>query len=178
MSLHCKSMKTEKIFKKIDKNDYLYLKQKNMTKKTFSKLLFFKLPIAWVAGVKLKEFSSSQAITGVKLTRWSQNPFKSMFWAVQGMAAELSTGILCIDKIRKSKHKVSMLVIEQKAVFTKKAVGEISFTCTQGAMIDEVLKKAIETGEGQTIELISKGIDEKGEQVSEFTFLWSFKLKS
>lgn len=100
-----------------------------------------------------------------------------MFWAVQGMAAELSTGVLCISKIQKSDQRISMLVVGLEANFTKKAVGKITFTCDQGAELDEVLKKAIETGEGQTLQMKSIGIDEKGDQVSEFIFNWSFKLK-
>ena len=34
-----------------------------------------------------------KAIVTVRHKWFNQNPFKSMFWAVQGMAAELSTGI-------------------------------------------------------------------------------------
>ena len=43
--------------------------------------------------------------------------------------------------------------------------------------IDEVLKNAIATREGQTITLFSDGFDEKGDLVSKFQFTWSFKLK-
>lgn len=143
----------------------------------FRKFLFFKMPIAWLAGLRLFSYSKNEAVISVKLSRWSQNPFKSMFWAVQGMAAELSTGVLCISKIQQSGKKISMLVIEQNGKFTKKAVGKITFTCSQGEEIDEVLQKAIETGQGITLKLKSYGIDEKGDKVAEFWFLWSFKLK-
>ena len=38
-------------------------------------------------------------ITKVKFGWLNQNPFNSMFWAVQGMAAEFSTGFLCAEKL-------------------------------------------------------------------------------
>src|SRR5690606_34016154 len=148
-----------------------------MTRALFHKILLFKLPIAKIAGLRLHHFDQNKAEISVRYGWLNQNPFRSMFWAVQGMAAELSTGILCIDKIQKSGYKISMLVVGLEANFTKKAVGKIIFTCEQGAELDAVLQKAIKTGEGQTLKMRSIGIDEKGDPVSEFFFVWSFKLK-
>ena len=101
-----------------------------------------------------------------------------MFWAVQGMAAELSTGALIIMKIKQLNRNISMLVIKNEAQFTKKAKGQIIFSCSQGKEIDMLLQKAIETGIGQTITLTADGRDASGDVVSVFNFLWSVKLKS
>ena len=101
-----------------------------------------------------------------------------MFWAVQGMAAELATGALIIMKIKQLNRNMSMLVIKNESQFTKKAKGQIIFSCTQGKEIDMLLKKAIETGAGQTITLTAEGRDASGDVVSVFNFLWSVKLKS
>lgn len=149
-----------------------------MNSALFNKMLMFKIPIAKIAGLKLHHFDGNKSQISVKLGWLNQNPFKSMFWAVQGMAAEFSTGMLCIDKIQKSNQKISMLVVGLQANFTKKAVGKIIFTCEQGAELDEILKKAIETKEGQILKMRSLGIDEKGDQVAEFFFTWSFKVKN
>jgi type IV secretory pathway TrbL component len=59
-----------------------------------------------------------------------------MFWAVQGMAAELSTGAMMIDQIEASGKKISMLVANNKANFSKKATGKITFTCEDGDSIN------------------------------------------
>ncbi len=140
--------------------------------------LFLKIPISWIAGVRLKVMNDEICITKVKFGWLNQNPFNSMFWAVQGMAAEFSTGFLCAEKIRKSGKKISMLVVHNQAEFTKKAVGKVTFSCHQGKELDAVLQKAIETGEGQTLTLFSEGKDEKGDVVSKFAFTWSFKVKN
>jgi hypothetical protein len=149
-----------------------------MTRGLFNKMLWFKIPIAKIAGLKLHHFDHQKSQILVKHSWINQNPFKSMFWAVQGMAAEFSTGILCIDKIQKSGQKISMLVVGLEANFTKKATGKIIFTCDQGAELDAVLGKAIVSKEGQILKMRSIGIDEKGDQVSEFFFTWSFKVKN
>ena len=140
--------------------------------------LFLKIPISWIAGVRLKEMNDEICITKVKFGWLNQNPFNSMFWAVQGMAAEFSTGFLCAEKIRKSGKKISMLVVHNQAEFTKKAVGRVTFSCHQGKELDAVLQKANETGEGQTLTLFSEGKDQKGDLVSKFAFTWSFKVKN
>ncbi len=138
----------------------------------------FKLPSAFICGVKLKELDNSRAV--VKVThRWmNQNPFNSMYFAVQSMAAELSTGALVIKKIKESGEKISMLVTNHQGTFTKKAIGRITFTCSDGTLIDEALKRTIETGEGQTVIMKSVGLNEHGEQVSSYEFEWSIKLKT
>ena len=148
-----------------------------MTKFKIQLLLLTQLPIAWLAGLKLFSYSEEACSISVKLGFLNKNPFKSMFWAVQGMAAELSTGLLCIDIIKKSKHNVSMLVVEQKAQFFKKAKGKIIFSCNQGMDIKDIIQKAIDTNKSQTIALSSSGIDELGDTVSTFEFVWSFKVK-
>lgn len=140
--------------------------------------LLLKLPLARIAGVKLTYCKREEAQTRVKYRWLNQNPFKSMFWAVQGMAAELSTGVLCMSKIRNSENAISMLVRDMKGKFTKKAVGKIKFTCTQGLEVEEIIEKVIHTGKIQTIEMKSVGIDEKGDQVSVFYFTWSFLLRT
>lgn len=101
-----------------------------------------------------------------------------MFWAVQGMAAEFSTGILVSTAIRESGRRVSMLVQNNNANFSKKATGRITFTCEDGHRIDDALKKTIETGEGQTLWMKSVGINQDGIMVSTFNFEWTIRLKA
>lgn len=139
--------------------------------------LIAKLPSAYLCGVRVKEINEQQCVVTVK-HRWiNQNPFRSMYFAVQAMAAELSTGALVMLAIKASGRPVSMLVTQNKSVFTKKATGLIRFECTQGALVKQALEKTIQTGEGQTIWLEAVGTNEKGEKVSEFSFEWSIKAK-
>lgn len=149
-------------------------------KLTASKLNAFtmlKLPSAWFCGVRVKEINDTSCVTTVR-HRWiNQNPFNSMFWAVQGMAAELSTGAIVIGKIRECNQRISMLVANNKASFSKKAKGRIRFECHQGAVVDNAVADAISTGEGQTFWMQSIGKDSEGDVVSVFDFEWTIKVK-
>lgn len=139
--------------------------------------LLFKLPAAYFTGVRVAAISGTACTTRVRYRWINQNPFKSMFWAVQGMAAELSTGALVMGKIKMSGRKISMLVISNKASFHKKAKGKITFTCNDGAALDEVIREAIATGQGQTVWMKAEGKNSTGELVSIFEFEWTLKLK-
>lgn len=148
------------------------------TPRKINAFLFFKLPAAFITGIRVKSISNDNSVVLVRHKWINQNPFKSMFWAVQGMASELSTGILVMKEIDESGKKISMLVTNMNATFTKKATGRIKFECNDGALIRETIKKVVETGEGQTVVVASEGINEEGVSVSRFEYEWSLKVKS
>ena len=57
------------------------------------------------------------------------------------MASELTTGILVMKEIDACGKRISMLVTQQKGVFTKKARGKILFSCKDGSKIKEAIAK-------------------------------------
>jgi Domain of unknown function (DUF4442) len=142
-----------------------------------NKFLIFKLPSAYICGVRVREIDEEKCIVSVK-HRWiNQNPFNSMYFAVQAMAAELTTGALVMYQIQKCGKNISMLVAHNKSSFTKKATGRITFVCKDGHLIAEAIQKTIGNGEGQSFWMKSIGTDENGIQVSEMDFEWSVRLK-
>ena len=139
--------------------------------------LLLKLPSAYFSGVRVKQISTEKCTVGVR-HRWiNQNPFNSMYFAVQAMAAELTTGALVMYHIKNSGKKISMLVANNKGNFSKKAKGRITFTCNDGHLIADAIAKTVATGEGQTFWMKSIGVDEQGDQVSEMDFEWSVRVK-
>lgn len=139
--------------------------------------LFFKLPSAFWSGVRVKAIEDTTCIATVKHRWFNQNPFNSIYFAVQAMAAELTTGALMMKQIKESGKSISMLVANNKGTFTKKATGRITFTCNEGHLITEAIKNTIATGEGQTLWMKSIGTDEKGDQVSVMEFEWTIRVK-
>lgn len=148
-----------------------------ITQRKLNSFLMFKLPSAWLCGVRVKEIDGKRCVTGVK-HRWiNQNPFNSLYFAVQAMAAELSTGALVMGAIQQKGKKISMLVAQNKATFSKKATGKIKFVCEDGAVISSAIEKTLKTGEGQTFWMKSVGVNEEGQEVSVFEFEWTIKAK-
>lgn len=148
-----------------------------VTPRKINSFMLFKLPLAYIGGVRVKEISETVCVVHIKHRWLNQNPFKSMFWAAQGMAAEMTTGVLVMKNITTSNRKVSMLVTHQKGAFTKKAVGKIRFICKDGGKVSQAIQRSIETGEGQTITMLAEGFNEENISVSSFEFEWSLKVK-
>ena len=145
--------------------------------KNLNKFLLFKLPSAYFSGIRVTSINEKEAVATVKHKWINQNPFKSLYWATQGMASELVTGVLVSKQIGESGKKISMLVTHQQGTFTKKATGKITFICKDGDLIKNAILKTIETGEGQTIIMSAEGFDEQGDSVSAFEYTWGIKVK-
>lgn len=139
--------------------------------------MLMKLPSAWFCGVRVREIDAQHAVVSVPYKWLSQNPFNSIYFACQAMAAEMSTGLLAMGHIYQRKPAVSMLVTKIEASFTKKASERIYFTCTDGNAILQAIETAIATGEGQAVTATSIGRNKVGEVVSEFKVEWSFKAR-
>jgi len=138
--------------------------------------MLFKLPAAWLSGVRLSLINDSRCEVKVKFKWINQNPYRSMFWAVQGMAAELTTGMLLTNSIQNSKANISMLLVSNKSNFHKKAVGKITFICEEGENAKKLINSTIQNITSKAW-FKAKGYDETGDLVSEFDFEWSCKKR-
>ena len=136
-----------------------------------------KLPMAFFSGLKVVSLEPNAAKVSVRFKWINQNPFKSIYFAVLSMAAELSTGVLAFAQIYKRQPSISMLVVKLEAEFYKKAVGNIVFTCNDGDKVIEAIEETIVTKNGTTAECVSIGTNNAGEEVTKFIFTWSFKSK-
>ena len=146
------------------------------TPNQINKWMLFKLPAAWLTGVRISSISDTKCEVKVRFKWINQNPYRSMFWAVQGMAAELTTGMLLTKSIQESNTNISMLLVGKKSNFYKRAVGKIKFVTDQGETAKELInltKKNIT----HKAWLKAKGFDETGDIVSEFDFEWSCKKR-
>ncbi|MBO9198753.1 MULTISPECIES: DUF4442 domain-containing protein [Niastella] len=143
----------------------------------FRLYLFSKLPAAFFSGVRVREIDEQHCVVTVPYKWFSQNPFRSTYFACLAMAAEMSSGSLAMAHVYNRKPPLSMLVTRFEAGYFKKATGRTRFECKDGALLLNAIEKAVETGEAQTCVTTSIGINEQGEKVAECLITWSFKVK-
>ncbi len=143
----------------------------------FRLFLLSKLPAAFFSGVRVRAADEDSCVVTVPYKWFSQNPFKSTYFACQAMAAEMSTGILAMAHIYQRNPPVSMLVLKVEGSFTKKATGLTTFTCSDGPLIKQMIEESIATGEGRTVTAKADGVNKDGETVAAFMITWSFKAK-
>ena len=135
-----------------------------------------KLPMAWLAGLRLTQLTPESATVTIRYKYLTQNPFSSLYFACLAMAAELASGIQGMMQVQAG-GPVSMLVTGIQGDFTKKAVGLIAFTCPDGPLIAQAVAESRATGEGRTVVCTSTGLDEAGDVVAVFKLTWSFRAK-
>ena len=77
-----------------------------ITKRSVRYFTLLKLPLVYFSGIRITNINADGVEASVKLKWINQNPFRSMFWAVQGMAAELTCGVLH-NAVRKHKSAIA-----------------------------------------------------------------------
>jgi hypothetical protein len=140
--------------------------------------LLTKLPSAYFAGLRLRKLEADEAVISVGYSWFNKNPFRSTYFAILSMAAEATTGILSMAALYKRNPSVSMLIIKIEGNFYKKAVGIISFSCQDGAVIQQAVEDTIATGESKSVTCTSTGTNAAGEVVATFFCTWSYRARS
>lgn len=136
------------------------------------------LPAAFFSGLKVQSLSITSATVIIQYSWFSKNPFRSIYFACLGMAAEMSTGILALVHTQHRRPRISMLVLNMQASFHKKAVGKIRFICEDGDLVLQAIEKAVSSKEGVTCETTSKGYDDQDRCIAAFKITWTFKETS
>ncbi len=157
--------------------------QSSMIKSVTNSLLFAlylikNLPMGWIAGLRVREVNENQCVTSVPFKFINKNPFRSTYFAVQSMAAELSTATACLLAVEGKSPSVAFIIVDMKANFMKKATGRVYFTCNNNKNAFDAVEKCIESGEAVMTTFKSTGKMRDGTIVSEFEFTWSFKQRN
>jgi len=138
--------------------------------------MLFKLPSAVFWRLKIKSLNLEKCEVTIPYFWRSQNPFNSIYFAALAGAAELSTGALC-QLAMAGKGKFSMLVVDFRAEYHKKANQRITFTCDQGNELNTLID-ALKPEETGKLTMVSTGSNPEGDVVARFFVTWSFKRKT
>ncbi|MFM7022769.1 MAG: DUF4442 domain-containing protein [Flavobacteriales bacterium] len=153
------------------------LKSRMLNPFVFFLFTLFKVPAVAIAGIRVKTLDAGKCTVTVPFKFLNKNPFQSMYFAVQAMAAEISTAIPAMLAIEKHDVSFAMLVVKTEAEFFKKGISKITFVCEDGKAFAEALEKSIATKEPVTVKAKTLGTMADGTVVSEFYFTWSFKAR-
>jgi hypothetical protein len=143
----------------------------------FRLYLWARLPLAACAGLSLRRLDDTGCTVALPGGWRTQNPFRSMYFAAQSMAAEMSTGAPAMMLAEGAMASVSMLVREVRGVFTRRIQGEAEFTFEDLPAMQATVDRAVATGESETFVARSVGRTKDGGASSEFEITWSFKRR-
>lgn len=140
--------------------------------------LLAKLPLGLIAGLRVDLLEPDRCQTSLPYGWRTTNPFRSMYFAAQSMAAELSTGAIAVLAVESAPASVAMLITGLEAEFGKKADRRVTFTCEDGDALFAAVDETLRTGEAATVRARTVGRMPDGTEVSRFVFTWSFKTRS
>src|SRR5215510_8008440 len=115
----------------------------------FRMFLMSNLPNALFSGVRIKEIDENNCSVTVPYKWLTKNPFRSTYFACLSMAAEMSTGALCLVHLYKRNPPVSMLVVKVESEYFKKATGRTLFTCEDGELFRLAVEESTASGEAR-----------------------------
>ena len=136
------------------------------------------LPAGLFSGMRVESVDEHTCVTSVPYRWRTRNPFRSTYFAVLAMAAELSSGAPAMIAVRGAPASVALIIVGMKAEFSKRAEGRTTFTCTDVPLLNAAIEETLETGESVSATVTTIGRNPNGEEVARFQFTWSFKKRT
>ncbi len=143
----------------------------------FRGFMLAKLPLALVAGLRVREVDTERCVVTVPYGWRTTNPFRSTYFAALSMAAEMSTGALSMLATELAAAPVALIIVNLEAGFEKKAQALTTFTCEDGRKAFDAVAETVRTGEPATARMETVGRSPDGTVVARFAFTWSFKRR-
>jgi hypothetical protein len=160
-----------------DQKKLRYVQRVLTNRLLFKIVILVQVPLNFLTGMHIRELNEDSCTVTVPYRWRNKNPFKSTFWAVLGMAAELSTGALVKMYTYKLEPSIAIIVGDCTGEFIAKAQDLTTFVCKDGRRIADTVKKAAKTGEAQQVLCRTIGYSQEGEEVARFTFTWKMKKR-
>ena len=157
-----------------------FLSQKFKTNLFIRYFGFFKVPLIFYCRPKIVNISEESVTLKIPLLRRNKNHVGSMYIGALSVGADLSSAILALNLVNKSKVKIIPIFKDLSAKFLKRAEGDVHFVCNEGkkiqSMIEEVVDKKIRIN--QLINVTAYVPDKLGDEpIAEFSLTLSIKAK-
>jgi len=130
------------------------------------------LPMGMLTGMRIHSIDENGCVVVLKERWWIRNPFGSVFWAVMGMAAELSTGALVYVYAVKG---VKFILVGVEGTFFKKVKGKSYYFCQAGPEILRLTEQMQDAGDSGEV-IMPVQVKDAGDQLlAEFSFRWQLR---
>jgi acyl-coenzyme A thioesterase PaaI-like protein len=105
--------------------------------------------LLWFIQPSILQIDESRCIVRIPLTWRTRNHLRSMYFGALCMGADVAGGLIAFHLMRKQKVSVSFVFKDVRAEFLKRPEADVHFTCADGPVIQELMRRTLETGERQ-----------------------------
>lgn len=137
--------------------------------------------LLWLIGPKIVELTDDRCVIKVPLNwRTRRRDIHAMYLGTLCMGADVAAGLISFRMVAQRKVNVSFVFKDMKAEFLKRAEGDVFFTNNDGPVVQELMRRTLETGERQeaTVHVTATVPSKMGDEpVAKFELTLSLKKR-
>jgi hypothetical protein len=137
--------------------------------------------LLWLIRPKIVELTDDRCVVRVPLN-WitRRHDIRAMYLGTLCMGADVAAGLISFKLVMERKLNVSFVFKDIRAEFLKRADGDVVFTNNDGPMIQDLVKRAMESGEREesTVHVTATVPEKYGDEpVAKFELTLSLKKR-
>jgi len=137
----------------------------------------FKIPMIGFLRPKLFQLNNDSVSIKIRLRRRSKNHLNSMYFGALAVGADLAAGIHVFYFSELNNMNTSFAFKGMQVDFLKRAETDIVFRCSEGSVIQSVMKESQKTGERINKSINVEAFNLSEELVASFQMVISVKVK-
>ncbi|HUP63536.1 MAG TPA: DUF4442 domain-containing protein [Thermoanaerobaculia bacterium] len=138
--------------------------------------------LLWLIRPRIVELTNDRCVVRVPLNWITRRlDIHAMYLGTLCMGADVAAGLIAFKLVRERGERVNFIFKDLRAEFLKRAEGAVVFTNNDGPMIQELLRRTLETGEREeaTVHVTATVPDKLGDEpVAKFELTLSLKKSS
>jgi len=138
------------------------------------------IPLIFFVRPSIIQLTQKECAVSIPLRRRTKNHLKSLYFGVLAVGADLAGGLLAMQMIERSDHRISLVFKDVQADFLKRVDADALFTCRDGEKIEALINKVIQTGERhhESLHIEVTAPDKYGDEIlATFSLTLSLKVK-
>lgn len=137
--------------------------------------------LLWLVRPKIVELTDDRCVVQIPLN-WitRRHDIRAMYLGTLCMGADVAAGLISFKLVMDRKLNVSFVFKDLRAEFLKRAEGPVVFTNDDGPLIQDLVRRALETGERQeaTVHVVATVPSKMGDEpVAKFELTLSLKKR-
>ena len=138
--------------------------------------------LLWLVRPKIVELSAERCIVKIPLN-WitRRRDIHAMYLGTLCMGADVAAGLIAFHLVMQKKARINFIFKDIRGEFLKRAEGDVVFTNSDGPLIQDLVRRALESDERHeaTVHVIATVPSKLGEEaVAKFELTLSVKRKS
>lgn len=137
--------------------------------------------LLWLVRPKIVELTNDRCVVQIPLNSITRRrDIHAMYLGTLCMGADVAAGLISFQIVMQRKLNVSFVFKDLRAEFLKRAEGPVVFTNDDGPLIQDLIRRAIETGERQeaTVHVVATVPSKLGDEpVAKFELTLSLKKR-